>query len=57
MLIFNVGFIYLIKRLLKFLEEIDVYNMKDKINSKDELIWCKKIFYNGIYYYVFRNLK
>lgn len=30
-LIFNVGFIYLFKRLLKFLEEIDVYNMKDKI--------------------------
>ncbi|CAL59026.1 hypothetical protein MBOVJF4428_00303 [Mycoplasmopsis agalactiae] len=35
----------------------DSYNMKDKINSKDEPIWCKKIFHNGLYYYAFRNLK
>ncbi|QYR08658.1 hypothetical protein E5287_02350 [Mycoplasmopsis agalactiae] len=32
----------------------DSYNMKDKINSKDEPIWCKKIFHNGLYYYAFR---
>ncbi len=53
----NVGFIHPLKRPLKLLEEIDAYNMKDKINSKDEPTWCKKIFHNGLYYYAFRNLK
>ncbi|AXJ70944.1 transposase [Mycoplasmopsis bovis] len=53
----NVGFIHPLKRSLKLLEEIDAYNMKDKINSKDEPTWCKKIFHNGLYYYAFRNLK
>lgn len=53
----DIGFIYPLKRSSKLLEEIDAYNMTDKLNDKEDPTWCKKVFHKGLYYYSFRNLK
>ena len=53
----NVGYIFPVKRSLKILNEIEVYDMREKLNNKDRAILCKKTSFEGKYYYAFKDIK
>lgn len=52
----NIGYIHPVKRNLKILDDLKLYDMDEKINNKENVIQCKKVEYKNKYYYSYRDI-
>lgn len=52
----NISYIHPLKRNLKLLEDLNMYDMEEKLNYKDKSILCKKVKYENKYYYAYLDI-
>ena len=53
----DIGYIHPLKRNLKILDELKLYDMNEKLESKENAIQCKKASFDGKFYYAYRDVR
>lgn len=54
--IHGMGYIFPLKRSRKILDEVDIYDMDERLGGRESPILCKKVEKGGRFYYGFRDL-